>query len=350
MAKKIIVIHGRDTMPAASAHKELCTAAIVNGLQRVDPSAARHLNQGSVEIIFAYFGDINNALLGSSDPDARIELTARNDERYGFEPCLDANMYAAPLRQLMQVDSHDGLAYGSLVDLYRSGEWLDEAASVVSRVASWTGLSEHVIKWATADMSQYLHTRKIGSDVRERLQFPLKQSLLEQDDICLISHSMGAIVSYDVLWKFSRMSEYRSVQQSGNQINLWLTLGSPLGEPGVRNNLYDANERGEDRFPREIVKRWVNIAAEDDYVAHDATMANDFAEMRELGFIEKIIDRQIYNFWVKDDRLNPHNLFGYLDHPETARFLAQWITSTKETEFIDPGPSDSSFVVERMVA
>ncbi len=350
MAKKIILIHGRDTMPAASAHEELCAAALVNGLQRVDPSAAQRLQQEPVEIIFAYFGDISNELISSSDPDAKAELTARNDQLYGFEPCLDAGMYSAPLQQLMQINSHDGLAYGSLVDHYRSGEWLDEAAAIVSRVASVTALSEYVIKWATADMSQYLHTRKVGSEVRERLQSPLKQSLLDQDDICLISHSMGAIVSYDVLWKFSRMSEYRRVQQSGNQINLWLTLGSPLGEPGVRNNLYDANERGEDRFPREIVKRWVNIAAEDDYVAHDATMANDFAEMLELGYVEKIIDRQIYNFWVKNERLNPHNLFGYLDHPETAKFLAQWIRSTSEVEFIDPIPTDSSFVAERMVA
>ncbi len=331
MGKKLILIHGRHTKPSASAHKRLILTALINGLSRVSTGSVKRLLSGEVECIFSYYGDINNELMAAADPSARAELTARNDAEYNAMPCLSEGPYIRALEQLRIIENHDGMTYGALVDHYRDGRWLDELAIVVSAAASVTALSETIVKWATADMSQYLHTRKVGSEVRERLQKDLKPVLLNGDEICLVSHSMGCIVSYDVLWKFSRMSEYRHVQKAGNRISLWLTLGCPLGEPGVRRNLYDANERGEDRFPRNIIKDWINVAAEDDFVAHDSTMANDFDEMIDMNYLNQIRDYQIYNFWVKDGRLNPHSFYGYLDHPLVAERLANWIESESQT-------------------
>ena len=45
------------------------------------------------------------------------------------------------------------------------------------------------------------------------------------------------MVAYDVLWKLSRMSEYREVCESGNLVARCMTLGCPLGETGVKANL-----------------------------------------------------------------------------------------------------------------
>lgn len=101
--------------------------------------------------------------------------------------------------------------------------FLDDAARAISTVAaisSLTTLKMQVIKRATRDIGAYLMTRKVGSEIRERLQGPLKKALKAKDDVCLISHSMGCIVAYDVLWKFSRMSEYRDAQNANTLVRL----------------------------------------------------------------------------------------------------------------------------------
>jgi len=325
--KTIIIIHGRSTKPSASAHQKLIRAALVNGLSRVDISSARKVASGEIKLAFAYYGDINNRLMLEDDPEIITDLMASNDEAYGMAPCRAAGPLARGIDRLATIKAHDKSAYKALLRQFDDNRWYDEVASAVSGMASVTGLSEYVVKWATADMSQYLMTRQAGSEIRQRLQGHLKPALEAGSDICLISHSMGCIVSYDVLWKYSRMSEYRDLQTLGSKVSLWLTLGCPLGEPGVRDNLYDASERGGDRYPRHMVKSWVNMAAADDFVSHDGTMANDFKDMLNFGYVDNITDHEVYNFWAAKDELNPHNFYGYLDNPMVASQISGWVSS-----------------------
>jgi len=306
----------------------------LNGLQRIDIDAARKVAAGEIKVEFAYYGDINNRLMLYDDPEIISDLIASNDEAYGMAPCRAAGPMARGIDRLATIKAHDISAYKALLRQFDDNRWYDEVASAVSGVASVTGLSEYVVKWATADMSQYLMTRKVGSEIRQRLQSHLKPALERGSDICLISHSMGCIVSYDVLWKYSRMSEYRALQDSGSKVSLWLTLGCPLGEPGVRDNLYDASERGGDRFPRNIIGNWVNMAAADDFVSHDRTMLGDFRDMLNFRYVDSITDHEVYNFWASRDELNPHNFYGYLDNPSVAQQISGWLNqnSNEETE------------------
>jgi hypothetical protein len=339
VGKTLILIHGRSVKPAASVQKRLVFDALMSGLSRVDPLAARELWNGAIDCYFAYYGDINNRLIVQAGDKLAAELTAENDPEYHYAPCLPEAPHRRALNQLMSVQRHDRESYGALLASYHDTRWLDDIARTVSGISLSPHLREYLVKWATADMSEYLHTRTTGSEIRERLQNCLRPALERGSDICLISHSMGAIVSYDVLWKYSHMSEYRHIQTNGNRVSLWLTIGCPLGEPGVRQNLYDARERGEDRFPRRVVRDWVNVAAEDDFVAHDRTMADDFRDMRNLNYVERIFDRRIYNFWVKDGTSDPHNFYGYLDNPEVAASVAGWITGRRRRAFVPP-PSE----------
>lgn len=105
----------------------------------------------------------------------------------------------------------------------------------------------------------------------------------------------------------------------------WITLGNPLGEPGVRDNLYDAADADDGRYPNHIVDRWINVAAHDDFVAHDEDIANDFKAMTDRRLIGSIDDRRIYNFWVGTAGSNPHKFYGYLDHPDVAKDIANRI-------------------------
>lgn len=326
--KHLIIIHGRATKPSGSTKKDLVLKALLHGLERIDVAAAKAVRTDKVKFSFVYYGDVSNREMIKAGSKSKKDLPDTNDAKYEFKPCETADSYNEDLdRLLARSTSAFGKAdYKKLLKEHKDKRWLDEAATVTSAVASLFGLNDEVVSRATPDMGAYLMTRKVGSEVRERLAEPLKPALLNGDDVCLVSHSMGCIVSYDVLWKFSQMSEYRAVQNKGNRVSLWLTLGCPLGEPGVIRNLYDANERGEGKYPKNIIKNWLNMAAHDDFVAHDRDVRDDFVDMwRKYRYVAPIKDRRVYNFWVGTQGTNPHKFYGYLDNPQVAAPIAKWI-------------------------
>jgi len=329
MARKhIIFVHGRSTKPAASKKRKLSLDALLHGLDAVAPEAASHIRSGKVRFTFTYYGDINNRIMAQHNAEEAALLTARNDKRYGAEPCLPYDDLAESLRRLMAIGEQDEATYRQVVSQYKDYRYLDNAArafSTLLSVLTRSRANEIILKRSSADMGAYLLSRKTGSEIRERVQGPLRRAIMNRDEICLMSHSMGCVIAYDVLWKFSQMSEYESLMRRGPNIPLWLTLGCPLGEAGVRANLYDAREHAGGRFPRAIVKDWINIAAYDDFIAHDPDMANDFREMLEYGYVRSITDRRMYNCWTHHGVSNPHKLYGYLVSHEVADTLARWI-------------------------
>lgn len=252
---------------------------------------------------------------------SKSDLKGR-DSAFDGAPCEESGSYDADLQELFARTSHTKSSYKKFLKEEKDNRALDNVASAVSGLLNLIGLSDNIIKAATPDMGAYLKTRKVGSEVRERLQKVLKPALKRGDDICLVAHSMGCIVSYDVLWKFSRMSEYGSIRNC--KVSKWITIGCPLGEPGVKDNLYDSDEGDDGKFPTNI-DHWLNIAAKDDFVAHDEDIADDFKEMKRLGYVRKIEDKEIYNFWAGYSGANPHKHYGYLDHPTTAQEIASWM-------------------------
>jgi hypothetical protein len=324
--KHLIIIHGRATKPSETEKKRLVKLSLLHGLNRVDTEAADMLKNSNIKYTFVYYGDISNREILRKDPGKKSDLKGKNDANHDLAPCELAGSYDDDLAEMFEYDTFTKKAYKNFLKAVRDKRGLDEAASIVSGIASLIGLSDTVIRKATPDMGAYLMTRKVGSEIRERLQAHLKKALLDNEDICLVSHSMGCIVSYDVLWKFSQMSEYRDIQNSNNKVNLWLTLGNPLGEPGVIDNLYDSNELEDGKYPKNIINRWMNISARDDFVAHDEAVADDFKAMKERKYVNEIKDiTNIYNFWAGRDGSNPHKFYGYLDNPTVAKQIAQWI-------------------------
>lgn len=343
-SKHLFVIHGRSTKPSEAEKRRVASEALLHGLNRVDPDQQATLEEQAgpngethhfirygghprVRYSFIYYGDISNQLILERNPGKRDRLSGR-DPDHGNQPCEPVGFYDVGLQSLFAHRTQTKAAYGRFLDLYRDRRWIDNVASVVSFLGGMTGLSDKIISIATADMGAYLLTRRWGSAIRDRLQRPLKQALIDGDDVCLVAHSMGCIVSYDVLWKFSRMSEYREVQDSNNRVSKWLTLGNPLGEPGVRDNLYDADEPEDGRFPHAIIKDWINMSAQDDFICHDPTVRDDFKAMKRRGHLDKIDDRKIYNFWIGATATNPHKFYGYLDNRFVAREITDWMIAS----------------------
>lgn len=318
-AKHLVLIHGRSTKPRRAEKERYVRTALLHGLDRVSPIAAGLIDSGEVRSTCVYYGDICNELLCDADPRLRKKLVLNPADGISYEAdgCYDAQMAELLSRR---TDAHTKDEYRTLVRTHKDRRFVDDVVRVVSPLLPnrW---SRRIIRRWLPDLGAYLTSRKIGSQIRQRLQGPLLNALTDADDVAIVAHSMGCVATYDVLWKFSQMSEYEVIHS--RRVTLWITLGSPLGEPAVRDSLYDAHQPADGMYPRNVV-RWVNIAAHDDYIAHDPTVENDFREMKAHGC--RIADLpRIYTFWVGATGSNPHKFYGYLDHPVVAEQIAAWV-------------------------
>ena len=135
--------------------------------------------------------------------------------------------------------------------------------------------------------------------------------------ILLIGHSMGSVIAYDSLWELAH--------QHGNpvDVDLFLTMGSPLGQRFMQERINGHDQSGSDRYPGNI-RRWLNLTAVGDLTAIDPCLADDFAEMLELGLVTVIEDDSLFNYFRLRGVLNVHAEYGYLANDKTALTIASW--------------------------
>ncbi len=334
----IILVHGRSTKPSAREKRRLVYAALCHGVGRVSSAALDTFHRSDVSFSLAYFGDINNQILGKSHG----ALLTENDPEHNWTACepdgyYDASMEASFARSSQAFSEKH---YEQLLKDKTNRRYVDELAAIASRIAQPLGLSGLLVRHSSPDLGAYFADPEIGKRVRDRVRTPLLKALRAGHRICLIAHSMGCLVTYDTLWQLSRDPEFQELHsETGCVVELLLTLGNPLGEPGVRANLLDSQLSPSQHFPRGILHNWINLSAEDDYIAHDKTVADDYRDMLKHGYLHRIIDRpSIFNFWVHEHHSNPHKLYGYLDHPVVGSEVARWVLGHKPG---DPGLPES---------
>lgn len=176
------------------------------------------------------------------------------------------------------------------------------------------------------DLRRYVRNRQgIADATRALVNQPLRDAAQKDRPTLLIGHSMGSVIAFDALWQLSHASEERC------QLDTLLTLGSPLGQKLIKNRLLGNKREGVGRYPTNIGK-WVNIAAVGELTAIDRQLANDYAEMRELGLIDSFEDHTTFNYFRdggKDGKLNVHAEYGYLINEVTARVVANWWASKR---------------------
>jgi hypothetical protein len=322
MAKRIIVVHGRATKPRREEKERLVTQALIHGLNRVSAAAGKKIENQKIELDLAYYGDVNNAILWAETQHPRKKFD-NNFLRWPYSYDADGS-YDDSMRKLFDIEARDQSkkTYKAIKRRQKDEGARAEIANIISPIAELLRINTRIVNRFLPDLGAYFQYRGVGSIVRDRLQRLLVPALQRGDDICLIAHSMGSIVAYDVLWKVSRMSEYREIHDK--KVNLFVTLGSPLGEEAVKTQLYDCDESDDGRYPVNII-HWHNFSAEDDYVSHDERIADDYTPMKLRKYLATITDHFIYTFWVGREGLNPHKLYGYLDNHKVASIIADWI-------------------------
>jgi hypothetical protein len=168
------------------------------------------------------------------------------------------------------------------------------------------------------DLRRYERNRDgIADQIRQRLKVPLLAASGSQRPVLLIAHSMGSVIAYEALWELSH--------NHGNpaEIDLLLTLGSPLGQRFMQKRIRGHDKVGRQRYPANI-KYWHNLTAVGDLTAIDPWLANDFAEMVELEIVDGIEDERVLNYFRLDGKLNVHAEYGYLSNEKTAHTISKW--------------------------
>ncbi len=168
------------------------------------------------------------------------------------------------------------------------------------------------------DLMRYERNKNgIADHTRRMLKVPLLAACGAGRPVLLIGHSMGSVIAYDSLWELCH--------RHGNavSIDLFLTMGSPLGQRFMRRKLRGHDKMGVERYPGNI-KRWKNLTAIGDLTAVNPILADDFSPMRQRGLIEEITDEEVSNYFRLDGELNVHSEYGYLVNEKTALTVAKW--------------------------
>lgn len=315
MAKRLILIHGRHFKPAKDILKANWCDAIRHGLKR-DKDEKLLTTYDGIDKNFVYYGDLSNAFLRKHG--STYDETKDVKDRQECLGRLKKYSYNAFLRK-----------YGkkNYEALEGASAWKEGLADMFGGLAGTLRVADPLISMVAKDIDHYWNPdTAFGSKVRWRLTEPLKKALYDGDDIMLVSHSLGTMISYDVLWKFSYYGEYETLRERGNKLNTLVTLGSPLGDKTVMKNLKGGSASGPRRYPT-LIRTWKNFAAEDDYISYDQTLADDYKNMKRAKMVKSVRDHRLYNLAVRYEKSNPHHGVGYLIHPKFINVLAIWLAT-----------------------
>lgn len=292
--KNIIFVPGMNPKPDPVLHKKLLWRSLLEGIRRSEPEL--------VDDISAHFDC--------------FQLTAWNYLYYHETKSIS--------HDLPWIDSLINKHGPTAEDIQDTKTWQRKLAKIFfsagDKFPFIIPLLPKIIRQIAQQTRRYFsNIDNIACEVREKLKQQLRPVLSTNGKVLLIGHSLGSVIAYDTLWELAHL------EQLPGKVDLFLTLGSPLGMHYVQRRLMGYKEEGNKQYPNNI-RRWVNMSSVGDITALDRVFRDDFSHMLEFGIIESIEDHSeaIYNFFRSDKGLNVHRSYGYLVNPAVGYVIADW--------------------------
>lgn len=293
-SKYIIFIPGKNPKPPADQHQRLLWRTLLEGVRRAEPGVIDDLNQHaeSFKLIawnYLYYHESKDISCELAWIDALINQHGPTEQ-----DIQEANAWHRKLDRLLY--------------------------NIVDHLPFLLHLTPEPLQSTARETRRYFKNKdNIACEIRELLKQALRPMLANDGKVLLIGHSLGSVIAYDTLWELSHL------ENLPGKIDLFLTIGSPLGMNYIQRRLMGSGYAGKKRYPANI-RQWVNISSTGDITALDRIFADDFAPMLSLGLIESITDHcdGIYNFYHNEDGLNCHRSYGYLVNPAVGKVIADW--------------------------
>lgn len=203
-----------------------------------------------------------------------------------------------------------------------SGTALDKAKAIaekwgdraIDKGKDLIGLDEHVdhlLGLAFDDLRDYYGKPDVRNRVRNRLTHALHRH--KNTRVCLIAHSMGSILAYDVL---------RMLEHDPPEIEHFVTIGSPLGLPIVTQHV--RKEFSNTLVPQQV-RQWTNLADPGDKIALDCSLSDDY---RPTPGGIRVQDDLVHNDYVdRAGKSDQHNGYGYLRTPELSDIVRGFLAA-----------------------
>lgn len=301
----ILLVHGRGFKPSPEVLGELSFAALRAGIERDYSEQLGDFD--SVSQRTAFYADLSAQVLADAGRRYDEPLDV-GDRRNAFDALRDIRP-----RKKFGIRQYDRLPGKSALREF--------AADVVAPVIGPVGLWRWVCRSISPDFAAYLeNSNGYGDAVRERVRQAVVEALDSFGELAIIAHGTGSVVAWEVLRELSAERGPEDEQK----VDLFVTLGSPLGDAYLRRRLRGGQPDPATRFPANVIT-WYNVSAEDDYTCHDKTLADDYRQMLSEQRVSAITDYKIYNHAVRYGRSNPHSSIGYYIHPRVTRILVDWL-------------------------
>lgn len=319
--KRILMIHGLASKPPKEDLHELWKKCIIENIAIDNPTLAQDLGNAPEVFTSAYWA---------------------NETPHHIEDDAD---YVAKLR--IQVDKviterknagdefHVG--FGEKVGDFFKDRGLDLAKVLAGALT----VKDDVMRAFLRETELYDVDQYIADKMRSHLESALRKAWDDGCDVTILSHSMGTFIAYDVLWRFAHRNVEGFAKYADKRVQLFVTMGSPLGEPVIQKLLFARHHKadGNRHYPTNI-DFWHNYSCLGDVVSHQACFKDIFFEpMRKLKLFPKetayrAIDyANLHNPFEavehggnkKSVKRNPHKSYGYLVQPRLGTWLADFL-------------------------
>ncbi len=306
--RSLLIVHGRDFKPSAEAYMDLSMAALRSGIERDYPGRVGAFDDMQKRI--AWYGDLS------------AEILYRQGKHY--DESLDIGDRRNALNTLREIPARKRFGIRQYDQLPGKSAVPEAIVDILAPLLGALGLCLPLIRCVSKDFARYFDRKSdFAMQARRRLLEQLTALMDRDDRIVLLSHGTGSVIAYDVLWQLSHDPDLKD-KYSDKKVDLWVTLGSPLGDSKIQKRLLGAKEKPATKFPVNVIA-WHNVAAEDDYTCHDNTLADDFKMMLKQRFVSAVHDYRVFNLAVRYGKSNPHSSIGYYIHPRVSKILADWL-------------------------
>ena len=301
--KVIIFIHGLAEKPKEQDLHNLWKQVVLANLEQIDIKVDENIFK------FAYWADfIPTHIPTSRSYHQDIKKSVSNLIR---------------LRKKVGSDFHIGA--GDAVKYF----FADRGAQVLDIFTNALTIKDDLIVRYLDEIKLYTKDQYIADTLRNSLEKKLSAAWDSGKEVMIISHSMGTIIAFDVLWRFSHSQLPKYKKYRKNYVSNLTTMGSPLGDNAVKDFLLNRkSNKSEATFYPTNIRAWHNYSAVGDVVCFDQSLADDYMDrMCKLQVLKDFREyTNLYNpFVYGSGKANAHKSFGYLAQPKLAKWIGKFL-------------------------
>jgi hypothetical protein len=306
---EIVLIHGIDQQQqTADKLESLWLPSLAGGVRVAGfPDIADRIwrstgKPGEIETRMAFYGSLFLAPgQQGDDPDEFTEEEGQFAESLALEWLRRVAEQATGdktrqigARELVYVTHEMGGEQGA-------GRYVRTAVNSLAKIPWFApygmGIAEKFVRRSLAQVTRYLTDEKIRTAALNSVS-----ELIGPETKIIIGHSLGSVVAYE------------AAHQMKQPLSLLLTLGSPLG---LQTIVYQRLRPQPPGFPPNL-RRWVNVADQDDFVAAEPNLTGLFGAGMPAG-------ATFEGGYTVDNGAEPHNSEFYLGKAQVGRPVGEVI-------------------------